>query len=193
MPKTQTRIAGSVAALLAAGLAGFSLRSSPSSPTALAARNPAADVRTQVIRRTIHIVRHEHARRGARPYRLTSVTGGGVGAHPASAVRTRASASHAAGSAATAAAGTGAVTTRTSASHSVGSSAAGSGSSSAPVTTRTSASHSAGSPAGGSGSSPGHVTTRTSSHGSSSSGTGHVATRSSGGGGDGGDGGGNGD
>ena len=39
----------------------------------------------------------------------------------------------------------------------------------------------------------GHVTTRTSSHGSSSSGTGHVATRSSGGGGDGGDGGGNGD
>ena len=67
MGRTQTRIIGAVAALLAAGLAGFSLRSQQQhTVTTVAARNPAADVRTQVIRRTIHIVRHQHPRHAAR-------------------------------------------------------------------------------------------------------------------------------
>ena len=147
MPKTQTRLVGAVAALLAAGLAGFSLRSSPNSPTAVAARNPAPDVRTQVIRRTVHIVRHQRSGQGAGLHgggaSAIGGSGGGVGVAPASSVRTHASGSHAIGSAGTVAGGTASVTTRTSASHSAGSPVAGSGSPSAPVTTRTSASHSA--------------------------------------------------
>ena len=67
MRKTHTRFVGAVAALLAAGLAGFSLRSQQRSVSAVAARNPAPDVRTQVIRRTIHITRHEHAHHGMGP------------------------------------------------------------------------------------------------------------------------------
>jgi len=55
MPKRHGRILGSLAAILAAGLAGFSLRPSPQPVTAVASRNP-AEVKTQVIRRTIHIV-----------------------------------------------------------------------------------------------------------------------------------------
>ena len=188
MPKTQTRLVGAVAALLAAGLAGFSLRSSPNSPTAVSARNPAPDVRTQVIRRTVHIVRHQRSGQGAGRHGGASAIGGsvgGVGVAPASSVRTHTSGSHTIGAAGTVAGGTASVTTRTSASHSAGSPVAGSGSPSAPVTTRTSASHSVGSSGSGSGSTGGRVTTRTSSHGSTSSGSGRVVTRSSGG--DGGD------
>ena len=58
MRKTHGRILGSLAAVLAAGLAGFSLRPSPRPVTTVASRNP-AETRTQVIRKTIHIVRHQ--------------------------------------------------------------------------------------------------------------------------------------
>jgi hypothetical protein len=179
MPMTQTRAVGAVAALLAAGLAGFSLRTAPSSTTTVAARNPAADIRTEVIRRTIHVVRREHPRLGVLPRGSAALPGGGV--RTVSAVRTHASGSHASGSAGYSATPGAPVTTRTSASHAGGSYTAGSGAPTAPVTTRTSASHSSGSSATGSAPSGGRVTTRTSSHGTSSTQGGRPTTRSSGG------------
>lgn len=184
MRKTHTRIAGALAALLAAGLAGFSLRSQPTSSVSLAARSPAPAVATQVIRRTIHIVRHEHPRtpHGSPPG--FPRRGGAGHANPARSVHTGASGSHAAGSAgALVAAGGGAVTTRTSPSHtSAGSAPSGSTATGAPVTTRTSPSHaSTGSAPSGSAPAGTRPTTRTSPHGSSGApGAKHVATRSSG-------------
>lgn len=186
MGRKHTRMIGAAAALLAAGLAGFSLRSQQQhATTALAARNPAADVRTQVIQRTIHIVRHEHPK--PIPAAHGTAAGGGAGGSPGSAspVRTGASGSR------TGVVSSGpstAVTTRTSAASAP---AGGSARSGAPVTTRTSASHGS---SGSSAPSSGPVTTRTSSQGGSTSGVGSssVTTRSSGGhgGGHGGDGGG---
>src|SRR5581483_3136080 len=60
MQRTHTRIAGATTALLAAGVAGFSLRPADRPAAAPAARTPAVEVRTRVIHRTIHVVRHEH-------------------------------------------------------------------------------------------------------------------------------------
>lgn len=148
-------------AVAAGGLAAFALRPAASTSTAtLAARNPAVEVRTQVIRRTIHVIRHEPGAglRGPRASSPIVVSGrghghartGASGAHRSSAaangaaVATRASGGH--GAAAGHVTGTGApVGTRTS----------GSRGSSAParagrsVSTRTSGSHS-GSSAGSS-------------------------------------------
>lgn len=182
MRKTHTRFVGVLAALLAAGLAGFSLRSQPKSSVSLAARGPAPAVTTQVIHRTIHIVRHEHPRTapGLRPGSATRAGGGGVSG--VRSVHTRASGSHSAGSAGAAVAvGGGAVTTRTSASRAAtGATPSGSAPAGAPVTTRTSPSHA--STPSGSAPTGARPTTRTSSHGSSgASGGKHVATRSSGG------------
>ncbi len=146
MSRTTTRFIGAAAALLAAGLAGFSLRAQPHTLTTVAARNPAAEVRTQVIRRTVHIVRHEHGRHaaGSRGIGATGPHYPGSGSGSASAVATHTSGSHyAASGAAVAADSPGAVTTRTSASHATA--AGGPVASGAPVTTRTSASRAAGS------------------------------------------------
>jgi len=189
MRKTHGRILGSLAAVLAAGLAGFSLRPSPHPVTTVASRNP-AEVRTQVIRKTIHIVRHQGAGQAAgrhgRPGTAAGSTSGNVRS-----VRTGASRSHPAGASGTA--GSSAVTTRTSASGAASAGSAGSAVTSpgAPVTTRTSASHGSSStpPAGGSGTAGKPVTTRTSashtSSGSSAAGSGAagkpVTTRTSGG------------
>jgi hypothetical protein len=168
-------------ALAAAVLAVLALRPSSKTAVTLAARNPAVEVRTVVIRRTIHIVKHEHAPSA------TGATGGVAAFSGTSTVpRTSTSGSRASGSAAVAA---GTVSTRTSGSHS---SAAIAGS--APVTTRTSAAR--GGSTGGSGSA-GPVTTRTSAPSGSSTGGASgqpVSTRTSGiHGGDGGDGSGGGD
>ena len=178
MRKTHTRMAGAVAALLAAGLAGFSLRTAPRSSTALAARTPSAAVTTQVIRRTIHIVRHEHARsRGAVHPGSVSAPTAAAAVSAARSIHTGASGSHHAGSSGTVVSAAGAVTTRTSPSHA--SAPTTSGSAGAPVTTRTSPSHAA--PGSGSAPSSSPVTTRTRPHGSSgASGAGHVTPRSSG-------------
>jgi hypothetical protein len=178
MRKTHTRMAGALAALLAAGLAGFSLRSAPRSSTALAARTPSAAVTTQVIRRTIHIVRHQRApsRAGSHPGSL-SARSGGAAVSAARSIHTGASGSHHAGSSGAVVSAGGAVTTRTSPSHA--SAPTVSGATGAPVTTRTSPSHAATGSGPAPASSP--VTTRTSPHGSSgASGAKHVTTRSSG-------------
>lgn len=159
-------------AFVAAVVAVYALRPPAKTAVTLAARKPTVEVRTIVIRRTIHIVKHERAPVAAGP-----------GAHPGSfyapgtGVRTHTSGSHAAG------AGAVAMSTRVSGSHGVGASAG------APVTTRTSPG------AGRSQGSSGPVTTRTSpGHGGSG---GPVSTRTSGShggeGGDGGDGSGGGD
>lgn len=190
MQTRHSRPAAAVTALAAGALATYSLWPSQSSTVStLAARNPAAEVRTQVIRRTIHVVRHEP---GAG--RLSSRQG-----RPATAAQshghtsTRASGSHGLASAS----GSGAVTTHASgahastgtsagppgpvSTHSSGSSAViGSPSSSgAPVTTHTSGSHSSSS---GSAPASGPVTTHTSgSHTSASGGSpGAPVTRASG-------------
>ena len=132
MARKHTRIIGAAAALLAAGLAGFSLRSQQQQHTTLAARNPAADVRTQVIHRTIHIVRHQHPKHASVPHGIAAAGGAGGSSGAASSVRTGSRGSHAG---AVAAGGSTAVTTRTSA-HG-GGSTSGSGS----VTTRSSGGH----------------------------------------------------
>lgn len=183
MRTKQTRLAGAVAAIIAAGLAGFSLRPASTSPTVIAARNPAVEVRTVVIRKTIHIVRHErsaHGTRGRGRPSAAPANGAGGPSHPVAAggvpVATRTSPSHAtvaasAGPGTSASSGSPAtpVTTRTSASHTAPSTtgapaASGGGSTSAPVTTRTSTGGKAGSTSsgGGSGSSGKPVSTRTS-------------------------------
>ena len=104
MRRTYGRMLGAVAAILAAGVAGFSLRPTQRVVTTVAARNPTT-VKTQVIRRTIHITRHARAHVAAAPpgphggashYRAGSALG----------VRTGASRSHAAGSAGAAGSGT---------------------------------------------------------------------------------------
>ena len=179
MRRRYSRMAAATAALVAAALAVFALR--PPSKTAVtsAAGNPAVEVRTVVIRRTIHIVKHEHV-----PGRV-GANGGARGSHNAGAApRTSSSRSRAAGS--TAVAG-GTVSTRVSGSHSVAASPG-----SAPVTTRTSAARTGST--GGSGSSGHPVTTRTSRTSGPSGGPSGkpVSTRTSGSGrnhgGDGGDG-----
>jgi hypothetical protein len=188
MGRRQTRIIGAAAALLAAGMAGFSLRPGEQ-PATVAARNPAADVRTEVIRRTVHIVRHTHARHATAPRGRVSATVPSPGSRPVSPVRTSASKSRAGGSAGTVTAAT-AVTTRTSASHALAnSSPGGRAPAGAPIATRTS-SHGS-SPAGAPSQGTAPVTTRTSSHGSVPGSGGPVRTRTSGGGerGDGGEGG----
>ena len=56
------RIASLAAALTAGALAAYTLRSGPSATPVAQVSQPAVEVRTQVIRRTVHVVRHERAR-----------------------------------------------------------------------------------------------------------------------------------
>jgi hypothetical protein len=191
MRRTHTRFIGAMAAIVAAGLAGYSLRPSPGATATVAARNPAAEVKTQVIRRTIHIVRHERRRHAPTPHAGPFAVPAG-GSRAARRVRTGASASHGAGSPGRAgASGTAAVATRTSPSHASPGAAPSSPATAgtAPVTTRTSPSHaSPGTASGSPATAPKPVTTRTSaSHGTPSGtakgGSGSVTTRTSGAGG----------
>jgi hypothetical protein len=186
MRRRHSRIAAIVLAAAAGGLAAFALKPAAGTSTAtLAARNPAVEVRTQVIRRTVHVIRHEPgaALRGSRGPSAVVV----AGARPGHA-RTAASGAHRA----TAGTGVAAVATRASGGHRT--STGQPTGSSVPVTTHSSGSH------GGSAPTPAThpVTTRSSgSHGGSSGpSSSRPVTRSSGGGkhgGDGGDGNGGGD
>lgn len=173
MRKQYSRIAAVVMAVAAGGLAAFALRPAPGHTAAtLAARNPAIEVRTQVIRRTIHVIRHEPGARlrGSRVPSAVVVSGHGrartaaSGGHRgtrsagvATAVATRASGSH--GSAA--APQSRPVTTHSSGSHTTASAPTHQ---SRPVSTRSSGSHG------------------TSSGSSSAGSSAHPVTRSSGGG-----------
>jgi hypothetical protein len=157
MRLTYSRSLATLAAVAAAGLAAYSLR--PVSPPAvIAARAPAVQYRTEVIHRTIHVVKHERSGRFPVP-RGAVATGGG---HPASSrgVRTGASGSH--GSSGTSGAAAGGVATRASGHASTGATVYAGGSGSAPVATRTSGSHTSGSAGGSSGTSSAPVSTRTS-------------------------------
>ena len=170
MRTRQTRLAGAAAAVVAAGLAGYSLRPVGHPASTLASRNPAAEIRTQVIRRTVHVVHHTPDRAHGRA-RGGAIITGGHGGPVANSVRTTASRSRAAGSTAPAVGGQGAaVTTRASASHATASTSAPGGAvaGSAPVTTRTSPGHAsvpATSPGQGPTTSGAPVTTRASQHG----------------------------
>ena len=195
MRKQYSRIAALVMALTAGGLAAFALKPAPGNTAAtLAARNPAVEVRTQVIRRTIHVIRHEPGARlrGSRGSGALVVAGR---ARPRAAA-TRASGAHAGGTGQSHASAV-PVATRSSGSHSAAASPSPAAQSH-PVSTRSSGSHSTAAPSAPTGQSH-PVSTRTSgAHGSTSNGSSgtaaHPVTRSSGGGhghgGDGGDGGG---
>jgi hypothetical protein len=129
MRTNHSRIAAVVAALAAGGLALFALKPTSAPPATLAARNPAVEVRTQVIRRTIHVIRHEPgAGLGTSRSSSVVVTGGHGSA------RTGSSGAHGA----TSSVGVGGVATRTSGSHATTIGAGG------PVSTRTSGSHGSG-------------------------------------------------
>lgn len=191
MGRTRSRIIAGAMALFAAALAGYTLRPTSAATSAtLAARTPAVEVRTVVIHRTIHVVRHAHRRRGAQvsPARRVAgraaiTAGGHTAARPvayAATARTRTSGSHAVAAAhpgSTVAPA--APTTRTSGSHASGSAPAAPAASAPstaakPVTTRTSGSHSSGTSAAGSGSTASKpVTTRSSGSGSGGSGASH--------------------
>jgi hypothetical protein len=199
MQRRHSRAAAAVAALAAGGLATYSLWPSQNSTVAtLAARNPAAEVRTQVIHRTIHVVRHEPGagrlsarqatQRGfvqGRGHTSTSASGSHGAASPSGAGGVTTHTSGARAASGTSAGAAGPVSTHSSGSAAVVGSPSGSG---APVTTHSSGSHSS---ASGSAPASGPVTTHTSgSHrGTSGGSAGGPVTRSSGGGGgDGGDG-----
>lgn len=179
---TNARIAALATTLVAGVLAAFALRPSTSSTGSAAhVQQQAAEVRTQVIRRTVHIVRHE------RPPRARTTAGRGaagstvaLGAAGTSRVpRTGASGSHS--SAVGLATGVAAPRTRTSgASTGVTPST---GSTAAPVRTRTSGTSAAGAPSTSGSGAP--VRTRASG-GARSGGSGAVRTRTSGGDGGGG-------
>ena len=206
MRRKYSRIVAIAMAAVAAGLAAFALRPAAGTSTAtLAARNPAVEVRTQVIRRTIHVVHHEpgaELRGAGGPSALviaghggkarTASSGGHRTAHAAApaAVATRASGAHRTNTGQSGGSAT-PVATRTSGSHSTSPAPA---SQSHPVSTRSSGSHGTSSSAASRASSGRPVSTRSSgSHGTSSAGSsGRPVTRSSGGahrdGGDSGDG-----
>ncbi len=183
---SNTRIAALASTLAAGALAAFALRPSPSTTgTATHVNQQAAEVRTQVIRRTVHIVRHERPPRGPASYGRSGSAGaasGGSASVVGSPVRTATSGSHTGPVGAPASAS--APRTRTSG---TGVRTNPSPSSPAPVRTHTSGSGSGGSHSNGAPAKPGTgapVRTRTSgaSTGGGSGSGGAIKTRTSGGG-----------
>jgi hypothetical protein len=183
---TNARIAALATTLVAGVLAVFALRPSTSGTGSAAHVQPqAAEVRTQVIRRTVHIVRHERPPRGrgASSRRLAGSTAtvrataspvprtGTSGSHPAAAgVATAVSAPRTRTS--------GASTRPTPSTRPAG----------APVRTRSSGTSAAGTPSKSGSGAPVRTRTSGASTGGGSGGSGAVRTRTSGGsGGDGGD------
>ncbi len=172
MRRKYARIVAIAMAALAGGLAAFALRPAAGTSSAtLAARNPAVEIRTQVIRRTIHVIRHEHGAHMRGSHGAAALL---VARHP-HARSAPSGAHHAARGSGTSA---GAVATRTSGAR--GTSSGNGTASAAPVATRSSGSHST-SPAPASAGHP--VSTRSSgSHSGSTAGSssGRPVTRSSG-------------
>lgn len=160
MRTTNTRIAAAVTVLASGGLSAAVLQPGSGSRSAsnAALQQPAVEVRTQVIRRTIHVVRHERPPRAQRPHgepsgaRGSAAGSGSAGGAVApgagaAAVRTASSGSHAnagagVGVSAPSAAPAPRVRTRTSGASRGGSTSGGAtsggGAKGAPVRTRTS-------------------------------------------------------
>jgi hypothetical protein len=92
MRTRHTRIAATTAAVAAGVLAAMSLRPAAHATPTLAARNPAVEVRTQVIRRTVHV--SGGGRHGSSPARGPAGTVGLVRPGASHRGATRASGSH---------------------------------------------------------------------------------------------------
>jgi len=183
---TNARIAALATTLVAAVLAVFALRPSTSGPgSAVHVQQQAAEVRTQVIRRTVHIVRHERPPRGrGTPAMGLPGSTATIGAAASPVPRTGTSGSHP--GAAGAVTGVSAPRTRTSGART--SPTPPTSSTGAPVRTRSSGTSAAGAPSKGSSGAPVRTRTSGASTGGNSGGNGAVRTRTSGGsGGDGGD------
>src|SRR5436305_7467848 len=93
---THTRAAAAASAVIAGGVAAYTILP-PDAPVAhVAANAPAVQYRTQVIKKTIYVVRHEHPK--AFPQERRPVAPGGGGPRPTgsagSSVRTSASGHH---------------------------------------------------------------------------------------------------
>jgi hypothetical protein len=156
MHATNARVAAAIAALAAGGVSAFALtRPSTHQATQAASRQAAVEVRTQVIRRTIHVVRHERPPRpkgsvyvlprgggvrGTSPPARTASSGAhrssGVTEAAASPVRTRSSSGASRGGSARPIGANTPVRTRTS-----GAKPTGGGREGAAVRTRTSGGH----------------------------------------------------
>ena len=97
MRRSHTRTAAAITAVAAGGLAAFTLRPADT-PTAatLAANTPPVEVRTQVITRTVHVIRHQSGAHhpGRRGAIATGTPGSSKGGSAGGAVRTSASGSH---------------------------------------------------------------------------------------------------
>jgi hypothetical protein len=186
---TNARIAALATTLVAGVLAVYALRPSTSGTGSAAhVQQQAAEVRTQVIRRTVHIVRHERPPRGrGTPARGLPGSTATIGAAASPMPRTGTSGSHpAVAGVAGVATGVSAPRTRTS-----GASARPTpptSSAGAPVRTRSSGTSAAGAPSKSSPGAPVRTRTSGASTGGGSGASGAVRTRTSGGsGGDGGD------
>src|SRR5437763_8320875 len=92
-----TRSAAAITAVAAGSFAIYALRPTDKPTAASAARNPAVAYRTQVIRRTIHVVKHEHGGRFPAPRRAIATGGHGPRGGGSGLVRTGASGHHGAG------------------------------------------------------------------------------------------------
>ncbi len=119
MRRTQSRTAAAVTAVAAGAVAVYAIQPADTTVATVAARAPAVQYRTQVIRRTIHIVRHD---RHAFPTPRGAVAAGGRGPHGKGAIKTGASGSHARAGGGGAGAGTAGVVTRSSGHSSAGAS-----------------------------------------------------------------------
>src|SRR6516165_10372027 len=98
MRRSHSRIAAAITAVAAGGAAVYALRPADKPVVTVAARSPAVEYRTQVIRRTVHVIRHESAAHFPTP-RGVVATGG---PHGKGSVKTGSSGSHGHGSAAVA-------------------------------------------------------------------------------------------
>jgi len=181
MRRTEMMTAGGATLAGLGVIVGLAIGSGEGKPKALAQSQQPVEVRTQIIRKTVHVYKREHPHPAAGGRASSPGTGEPAGA-VGSGILARTRSSGASGGSAAGAAAPG-VRTRTSG---TAAPVRGSGGSSRPVRTASSGTRtSSGSPHAGSGSRP--VSTRTSGATHSS---GPVKTRTSGHGGDGGDGGG---
>jgi len=79
MRRSHSRIAAAITAVAAGGAAVYALRPADKPVVTLAARSPAVEYRTQVIRRTVHVIRHESAAHFPTPRGVVATGGTGKG------------------------------------------------------------------------------------------------------------------